>query len=106
MPKQITSAEQFEELLPKATECRVLRNEDRVKLKLRTPSYLYTFVTNEDVAEDLLKRLKDIEIVDFTPERKEKKGAEEKQTKKKVKSAKKTDDKEDVEEKESSSAGS
>jgi hypothetical protein len=105
MPRQITSAEQFEDLLPKATECRVLRDEDRVKLKLRTPTYLYTFVTNEDVAEDLLKRLKDIEIVDFTPERKGKKGAEEKQTKKKEKSPKKTSEKE-VDEEESSAASS
>jgi hypothetical protein len=89
MPKQITTTEQFEELLPKATECRVLRNAERVKLKLRTPTYLYTFVTNEDVAEDLLKRLKDIEVVDYTPERKEKKGSEEKGEKKKKSSSKK-----------------
>jgi hypothetical protein len=77
MPKQITTTEQFEELLPKATECRVLRSPDHVKLKLRTPNYLYTFVTNEDVADDLLKRLKDIEVVDYSPTKKEKKGSSE-----------------------------
>jgi hypothetical protein len=95
MPKQITSTEQFEELLPKASECRVLRQPDHVKLKLRTPTYLYTFITNEDVADDLLKRMKDIEIVDYTPERKEKQAAE-KETKKKKSIAKK--DEEETEE--------
>jgi Ribosomal L38e protein family len=95
MPKQITSSEQFEQLLPKATECRVVRQGDAVKLKLRTPTYLFTFLTNEDVAEDLLKRLKDIEVVDYSPAEKEKKrSGEEKPTKKKS-SAKKSPEKDE-----------
>jgi Ribosomal L38e protein family len=99
LPKLITTSEQFEELLPKATECRVLRSADRVKLKLRTPTYLYTFVTNEDVADDILKRLKDIEIVDYSPEKKEKKVEPEK-TGKKTKGASRKEKESDEEESE------
>jgi hypothetical protein len=74
MPKQIMSAEQFEQIKLRATECRVVRSEEAVKLKLRTPTFLYTYVTNEDEAEDLIKGLKDIEIIEFNaPKKKEEK---------------------------------
>jgi Ribosomal L38e protein family len=98
MPRRVTTSEQFEELLPKATECRVLHGTDSVKLKLRTPTYLYTYVTNEDVAEDLLKRLKDIEIVDYTPVSKKKEKKAPSETEEKKKSKKKSPKKEKEEE--------
>lgn len=50
-----------------------------MKLKLRTPDHLYTYSTNEDVAEDLLKSLKDLEVIDFSVAKKEKKVEEKKE---------------------------
>jgi hypothetical protein len=71
MPRQITKMEQFEELKSKALECRVVRSKDTVKLKLRTPGMLYTYITTEDEAQDLIKGLKDIDVVEFTPVKKD-----------------------------------
>jgi hypothetical protein len=82
MPKLITSAERFEELKSRATECRVVRSEESVKLKLRTPTFLYTYITNPDEAEDLIKGLKGIEVIEFSAPKKEDKQS----TKKKEKS--------------------
>lgn len=73
MPRLITSAEQFEELKSKALECRVVRSDKAVKLKLRTPAFLYTYITNADEAEQLIKDLKDIEVVEFNAVKKEEK---------------------------------
>ncbi|MCX8191696.1 MAG: hypothetical protein N3F06_02675 [Nitrososphaerales archaeon] len=64
MPRQIFSSEEFIKLLEKATECRVVRRENKVKLKLRTPKLLYTYVTTPEEAENLLKNVK-IEIKEF-----------------------------------------
>jgi hypothetical protein len=75
MPRQIHSAEQFEKLMPKAQEVRVVRTNDSVKIKLRTPDSLYTYKTNPDEAEDLIKSVKDIEVVELTPDA-QKKGKE------------------------------
>ncbi|MEM3437464.1 MAG: hypothetical protein QXP55_02870 [Nitrososphaerales archaeon] len=58
MPKQIFNAEDFKKLLEKAKECRVLRMGDKVKLKLRTPKMLYTFITSKEEASNLLKDIK------------------------------------------------
>jgi len=58
MPKQIFSAEDFKRLSEKAIECRVLRMDDKVKLKLRTPKMLYIFITSKEEADDLLKGIK------------------------------------------------
>jgi Ribosomal L38e protein family len=87
MPRLITTAEQFEELKSKAVECRVVRSEKAVKLKLRTPSFLYTYITSEEEAEDIIKGLKDIEVVEFTPVKKE-----DKDTGKKKEKAKKEEE--------------
>jgi Ribosomal L38e protein family len=65
MPKELRDSEQFQKLLPKAVELRVVRQKEFVKLKLRTPDYLYTYKTNEDEADDILKNAKEIEVVDF-----------------------------------------
>jgi len=58
MPKQIFSAEDFNRLSEKAVECRVLRMDDKVKLKLRTPRMLYVFITSKEEADNLLKNIK------------------------------------------------
>ncbi|MDH2899819.1 MAG: hypothetical protein PXY39_02495 [archaeon] len=71
MPRLITSAEQFEQLKSKASECRVVRSDKAVKLKLRTPKFLYTYLTNQDEAEDLIKGLKDVEVIEFGATKKE-----------------------------------
>ncbi|MEM1524511.1 MAG: hypothetical protein QW372_06690 [Nitrososphaerales archaeon] len=64
MPRQIYSSEEFIKLLEKAIECRVVRREGKVKLKLRTPKLLYTYVTSPEKAEELLKNVK-VEIKEF-----------------------------------------
>lgn len=71
MPRLITSAEQFEQLKLRASECRVVRSDKAVKLKLRTPTFLYTYITNPDEAQDLIKGLKDVEIIEFSSVSKE-----------------------------------
>ncbi|MCP8313355.1 MAG: hypothetical protein H3Z53_03130 [archaeon] len=58
MPKQIFSAEDFKRFSEKAVECLVLRMDDKVKLKLRTPKMLYVFITSKEEADILLKGIK------------------------------------------------
>lgn len=58
MPAQISDIEEFVRISERAGECRVKRLEDIVKLKLRTPSRLYTIKLNAEEAADVLKRLK------------------------------------------------
>jgi hypothetical protein len=58
MPREITSKEEFQKLLPKATEIRVLRNGDSTKVKLRTADQLYTYKTKEADVETLTKGTK------------------------------------------------
>jgi len=69
MPKQIQTTEEFEKLLTKALQLRVVRLDEFVKLKLRTPDFLYTYKTTSDEANDLIKSAKDIEVMEFNPER-------------------------------------
>jgi hypothetical protein len=94
MPKELKSSEQFEKLMPKAVELRVVREKDFVKLKLRTPDVLYTFKTNEDEADGILENAKDMQVVEFgkVKEKSEKSSEEKKEettttTKKKKKSS-------------------
>jgi hypothetical protein len=65
MPKELKSVEQFEKILPKAVEMRVVREKDFVKLKLRTSDFLYTYKTNEDEAEEFIKNAKELEVVEY-----------------------------------------
>jgi phenylalanyl-tRNA synthetase beta subunit len=58
MPAQISDVEKFVRISERAEECRVKRLEDVVKLKLRTPSRLYTMKLNAEEAAEVLKRLK------------------------------------------------
>lgn len=64
MPRRISDADEFRRLADSAEYCRVVRRGDRVKLKLRTAKVLYTYVTDEAEAEELLKGLK-IEATEF-----------------------------------------
>ena len=63
MPAEITDTDKFVGLSETAHECRVKRSKDLVKLKLRTPSQLYTFKVKVDRADEVIKRLK-CEIVE------------------------------------------
>ncbi len=58
MPTEIKDTERFLSLSETATECRVRRTTDTVKLKLRTPKMLYTIKLDVATAEDLLKKVK------------------------------------------------
>lgn len=65
MPLQIRSKDEAETLIEQATEVRVVKGKgDSVKLKLRTPKALYTFVTTADEAAAMTKGLK-TPIIDF-----------------------------------------
>ena len=57
MPVEIQDKEKFIELSEKATECRVKKNKDNTKLKLRTEKYLYTIKLDPDEAEELVGKL-------------------------------------------------
>ena len=50
--------EEFQKLLPAATEIRVVRNGDSTKIKLRTADQLYTYKTKEGEVEALTKGTK------------------------------------------------
>lgn len=58
MPTEIFDAEEFVKLSEVALACRVKRLKDLVKLKLRTPSMLYTIKLQAPQAEEALKRIK------------------------------------------------
>jgi hypothetical protein len=58
MPEEINDVEKFIEIAQtRAYECRIKKSGDMVKLKLRTPSKLYTMKTDSLQAEDILKRI-------------------------------------------------
>ena len=63
MPAEITSTDDFVSLSETALECRVKRSNEVVKLKLRTPSHLYTHKVKVERADDVIRRLK-CEIVE------------------------------------------
>lgn len=63
MPKEITK-EEFEKLLPDATEIRVVRDGDSAKVKLRTTEALYTLKTTSEEADALIKGSK-LPITEF-----------------------------------------
>ena len=65
MPLQVRSKDEVESLIEKATEIRVVKGKgDAVKVKLRTPKALYTYVTTAGEAAELTKGLK-TPIIDF-----------------------------------------
>jgi len=81
MPKQIFDAKTFKDILPRAEEVRVVKSDGKTKLKLRTKSMLYTYVTDEVEAEKLLKNI-DKPIVDLRKPEAEKKEEKEEGEKK------------------------
>ena len=54
MPKELKDVDKFIELSSKATECRVKRVKETVKLKLRTIRYLYTLKVDPQGAEEII----------------------------------------------------
>ena len=58
MPTEISDTEQFVKISERATECRVKRLKDIVKLKLRTTRQLYTIKIDPEQAAVLLKQIK------------------------------------------------
>ncbi len=67
MPKQIHDVEKFLEMTEDATECRVKRGSDQVKLKLRTTKYLYTLILEPQEAETVIEQVK-CQVVEARPE--------------------------------------
>lgn len=57
MPSEILDAEKFVETSGRAEYCSVKRLKDVVKLKLRTPSRLYTLKIAPIKAEEIIKKL-------------------------------------------------
>jgi len=58
MPAELTDTQEFLSVSQRAVECRVKRLKDVVKLKLRTPSKLYTIKVDPDKAAELLKEIR------------------------------------------------
>jgi hypothetical protein len=50
--------DEFKRLSKGATELRVVKREDRVKLKLSTRGQLYVYISTEEESEPLIKELK------------------------------------------------
>ncbi len=57
MPSEITDVDKFVAMSAKAKGCQVKRLKDGVKLKLRTPSQLYTLKIETLRADEIIKRL-------------------------------------------------
>ena len=58
MPAEVIDVEKFVALSAKAKHCNVKRLKDVVKLKLRTPSQLYTLKIEPLKADEIIKKLK------------------------------------------------
>lgn len=58
MPAEILDVEKFVAMSAKAKYCTVKRLKEVVKLKLRTPSKLYTLKVESLKAEEIIKKLK------------------------------------------------
>lgn len=57
LPSEIFDEEKFLELAEFAVHCRVKRVKDVVKLKLRTRKRLYTYKTDPETADRLVRNL-------------------------------------------------
>ena len=67
MPKEITDIDELDKIASKATEIRIKRLGDIVKVKFRTKRYLYTIKLTNEEFEKIFPRLRDlgIEIKEF-----------------------------------------
>ena len=57
MPIEIFDIEKFVDLSEDATECRIKKNLDHTKLKLRTAKHLFTIKLDPKDADELVSRL-------------------------------------------------
>ena len=64
LPSEVTSKDDFKELLKGALEIRIVRKEDAAKVKVRTQKGLYTYKTTGAEADALVKGVK-AAIVEF-----------------------------------------
>ena len=64
MPEEIKDLSKLDDIIARATECRVKRIGDEVKLKFRTKHKLYTIKVPVNEAETIRARLT-IPIVDY-----------------------------------------
>lgn len=64
MPQEIFDPEEFLEIATRATECRVKRRGNIVKLKLKTKKKLYTLKSSPEEANVILQRIK-LPIIDL-----------------------------------------
>jgi hypothetical protein len=58
LPTEVFDKDEFMELSEKATECRVKRNPDNVKLKLKTSRRLYTIKLEPGDEDDVISKLR------------------------------------------------
>lgn len=58
MPTEVFDKDEFMELSEKATECRIKRNPDNVKLKLKTSRRLYTIKLEPGDEEEVISKLR------------------------------------------------
>ncbi len=58
MPTLVEDEEKFLQYAGSASECRVVKRGDRVKIKLRTPRRLFVHATSSDKAKALLEKIK------------------------------------------------
>lgn len=57
LPTVIEDPNEFIEISKRATECRVKRLKDTVKIKLRTKRMLYTLKTDPETADSVLDKV-------------------------------------------------
>jgi hypothetical protein len=57
MPSEITDVDKFVAMSAKAKHCSVKRSKETVKLKLRTPTQLYTLKIEPLRADEIIKKL-------------------------------------------------
>ena len=58
MPSELFDVNRFIEISAKAQYCHVKRNKENIKLKLRTPSRLYTLKVDPRNSDEIIKKLK------------------------------------------------
>ncbi|MFX1450255.1 MAG: hypothetical protein ACFFCM_05410 [Promethearchaeota archaeon] len=64
MPKTIQDVKEFLEISKRATECRIKRIKDAVKLKLRTKNALYVLKIEPSEAAAVIKKI-NCEIIEI-----------------------------------------
>tara|TARA_B100001179_G_C18522764_1_gene373546 strand:- start:529 stop:726 length:198 start_codon:yes stop_codon:yes gene_type:complete len=58
LPKELKTEKEFRSVINRSIECRVLKQKNHVKIKLRTKNILYTYKTSEDILNNLTKDVK------------------------------------------------